>query len=34
MAKRYFQDLREGEYLNCQPVVMSQEAIVEFASKV
>lgn len=33
MAKRYFQDLREGEYLHCQPVVMTQEAIVEFASK-
>jgi acyl dehydratase len=32
VAKRYFQDLREGEYLDCQPVIMTQAAIVEFAS--
>ena len=31
MKKRYFDDLCEGELLHCQPVVMTQDAIIEFA---
>ena len=33
MAKRYFEDLTEGERLNCQPVVMTREDIIDFAKK-
>jgi acyl dehydratase len=33
MAKRYFQDLREGEYLKCQPFVMVKNDIIEFARR-
>jgi len=33
MIKRYFNDLSEGEPLNCQPVLMTREAIIEFARK-
>lgn len=33
MIKRYFNDLSEGEPLNCQPVLMAREAIIEFARK-
>ena len=31
MAKRYFEDLKEGERLSCRPVVMTRESIVDFA---
>lgn len=33
MKKRYFDDLNEGEHLHCQPVVMTREAIIDFAKK-
>jgi acyl dehydratase len=33
MATRYFEDLTEGEQLNCQPVVMTREGIIEFAKR-
>jgi acyl dehydratase len=33
MIKRYFNDLSEGEPLSCQPVLMTREAIIEFARK-
>jgi len=33
MAKRYFEDLTEGERLNCQPVVMTREDIIDFAKR-
>ena len=33
MIKRYFNDLSEGEPLNCQPVLMTREEIIEFARK-
>ena len=33
MIKRYFNDLSEGEPLNCQPILMTREAIIEFALK-
>lgn len=33
MAARYFEDLTEGERLNCQPVVMTREEIIEFATR-
>lgn len=33
MKKRYFDDLKDGEYLHCQPVVMTQEAIIAFGKK-
>ena len=33
MKKRYFDDLKDGEPLHCQPVVMTREAIVEFGEK-
>ena len=31
MSIKYFDDLADGEHLNCQPVFMTKEAIVEFA---
>lgn len=31
MERRYFDDLRDGEHLHCQPVVMTREAIIDFA---
>jgi acyl dehydratase len=31
MARRYFEDIQEGEQLHCEPVAMSRRAIVEFA---
>jgi acyl dehydratase len=31
MEERYFDDLREGERLDCRPVVMTREAILDFA---
>jgi acyl dehydratase len=33
MKKRYFDDLKDGEPLHCQPVVMTQEAIIAFGKK-
>ena len=33
MARRYFEDLTNGERLNCQPIRMTREAIIEFAEK-
>ena len=33
MERRYFDDLRDGEHLHCQPVVMTREAIIDFAKK-
>ena len=29
VKKRYFEDLKDGEHLHCQPVVMTQEAIID-----
>ncbi len=31
MGKRYYEDLAEGEHLDCRPVVMTRDAIIEFA---
>lgn len=31
MERRYFDDLRDGERLHCRPVVMTREAILDFA---
>jgi acyl dehydratase len=33
MARRYFEDITEGEYLQCQQVVITREEIIEFAKK-
>ena len=33
MARRYFEDLTEGEPLHCQPVTMTREAIIDFAKR-
>ena len=33
MKKRYFDDLKDGEHLDCQPVVMTREAIIDFGKK-
>ena len=33
MERRYFDELRDGEYLHCQPVLITREAIIEFAKK-
>jgi acyl dehydratase len=33
VERRYFDDLRDGEHLDCQPVVMTREAIIDFAKK-
>lgn len=33
MDRRYFDDLTDGARLHCQPVVMTQKAIVDFASE-
>jgi acyl dehydratase len=33
MAKRYFEDLTEGERLRCQPVLMTRERIIDFAEE-
>jgi acyl dehydratase len=33
MKKRYFDDLRDGERLHCQPVVMTREAIIGFGKE-
>jgi acyl dehydratase len=33
MAKRYFEDITEGERLHCRKVVISREDIIEFAKK-
>ena len=31
MTRRYFEDLAECEHLNCQPVIITRETIVDFA---
>ena len=31
MTRRYFEDLAEGEHLNCQPVIITRETIINFA---
>ncbi len=33
MARRYFEDLSEGEALHCKPVVMTREAIIDFGKR-
>ena len=33
MKKRYFDDLKDGEHLHCQPVVFTREAIINFGKK-
>ena len=33
MGRNYFEDLSDGERLNCQPVLMTKEAIIEFAKQ-
>ena len=33
MTRRYFDDLVDGERLDCQPVVITREAIIDFARK-
>lgn len=33
MGKRYFEDISEGERLDCRPVTISKEAIVRFATE-
>lgn len=33
MSKRYFEDISEGERLDCGPVTISREAIVRFATE-
>jgi acyl dehydratase len=33
MKRRYFEDLKDGEHLHCQPVVMTREAIIDFGKK-
>jgi len=33
MKKRYFDDLKDGERLDCQPVLMTREAIIDFGKK-
>lgn len=30
MIKRYFEDLKDGEHLQCQPVVITREAMIDF----
>lgn len=33
MARRYFEDITEGERLHCQKVTISREEIIEFANR-
>ena len=33
MAKRYFEDIMEGEQLHCDRVTMTREDIIEFAKR-
>lgn len=33
MKKRYFEDLKNGEHLDCQPVVITRDDIVDFGKK-
>ena len=33
MERTYFDDLRDGERLHCQPVEMTREAIIDFAKE-
>jgi len=33
MKRRYFEDLNDGEFLNCRHIVMTREAIIDFAKE-
>lgn len=33
MGIKYYEDLAEGEHLDCRPVVMTRDAIIEFATE-
>jgi acyl dehydratase len=33
MARRYFEDITDGEHLNCQNVIITREDIIKFAKK-
>jgi len=33
MKKRLFDDLKDGEHLYCQPVLMTKEAVIDFGNK-
>jgi hypothetical protein len=33
MEPKYFEDITDGEHLDCQQVLMTREAIIEFAKK-
>jgi acyl dehydratase len=33
MGLKYFEDLKDGEQLHCQPVVMTREAIIDFGKR-
>lgn len=33
MERRYFDDLKDGELLHCEPVVITRDAIIEFGEK-
>jgi len=33
VERRYFDDLKDGERLNCEPVVITRDAIIEFGGK-
>jgi acyl dehydratase len=33
MTRRYFDDLTDGELLHCEPVLMTREAIIDFAKE-
>ena len=33
MARRYFEDLTDGERLLCQPITITREAIIDFAER-
>ncbi len=33
MGKKYYEDLAEGEHLDCRPVTMTRDAIIEFANE-
>jgi acyl dehydratase len=33
MDRKYYEDLAEGEHLHCRPVIITREAIIEFAQE-
>jgi acyl dehydratase len=33
MRRRYFEDLNDGEHLNCKPVLMTRKAVIDFGEK-